>query len=68
MGTPRIWARSRREEESGPTLRHSFVGHLLVHGTPINYLSRRLGHSSIQTTLIYLEPMPDPTESLADVP
>ena len=30
----------------------------------INYLSRWLGHSSIQTTLIYLEIVPDPTGSL----
>ena len=26
-----------------------------MNGIPINYLSRWLGHSSIQTTLIYLE-------------
>ena len=31
----------------------------------INYLSRWLGHSSIQTTLIYLELVPDPTGNLA---
>ena len=31
-------------------------------------LSRWLGHSSIQTTLIYLELVPDPTGSLATVP
>ena len=37
------------------TLRHSCARHLLMHGIPINYLSRWLGHSSIQTTLIYLE-------------
>ena len=40
---------------SNHTLRHSYARHLLVHGIPINYLSRWLGHSSIQTTLIYLE-------------
>ena len=34
----------------------------------INYLSRWLGHSSVQTTLIYLELVPGPTESLAMVP
>ena len=50
------------------TLRHSYARHLLVHGIPINYLSRWLGHSSIQTTLIYLELVPDPTGSLAAVP
>ena len=41
------------------TLRHSYARHLLVNGIPINYLSRWLGHSSIQTTLIYLELVPD---------
>ena len=50
------------------TLRHSYARHLLMNGNPINYLSRWLGHSSIQTTLIYLELVPDPTRSLASVP
>lgn len=50
------------------TLRHSFARHLLMHGIPINYLSRWLGHSSIQTTLIYLELVPDPAGSLAAIP
>ena len=50
------------------TLRHSYARHLLTNGIPINYLSRWLGHSSIQTTLIYLELVPDPTGSLAMVP
>ena len=68
----------RRAEELGAllpgrrvgthTLRHSCARHLLMHGIPINYLSRWLGHSSIQTTLIYLELVPDPTGSLASVP
>ena len=49
-------------------LRHSYARHLLMNGIPINYLSRWLGHSSIQTTLIYLELVPDPTGSLAAVP
>ena len=53
---------------SNHTLRHSYARHLLVHGIPINYLSRWLGHSSIQTTLIYLDLVPDPTGSLAAVP
>ena len=35
---------------------------------PVNYLSRWLGHSSIQTALIYLELVPDPTGSLALAP
>ena len=50
------------------TLRHSYARHLLMNGIPINYLSRWLGHSSIKTTLIYLELVPDPTGSLAMVP
>ena len=53
---------------SNHTLRHSYARHLLMNGIPINYLSRWLGHSSIQTTLIYLELVPDPTGSLAAVP
>ena len=65
----------RRAEELGaiapgkrtgdPTLRHSYARHLLMTAIPIDYLSRWLGHSSIQTTLIYLELVPDPTGSLA---
>ena len=47
------------------TFRHSYARHLLMNGVPINYLSRWLGHSSIQTALIYLELVPDPTGSLA---
>ena len=50
------------------TLRHSYARHLLMNGIPINYLSKWLGHSSIQTTLIYLELVPDPSGSLATVP
>ena len=50
------------------TLRHSYARHLLMNGIPFNYLSRWLGHSSIQTTLIYLELVPDPTGNLAMVP
>ena len=53
---------------SNHTLRHSYARHLLTSGIPINYLSRWLGHSTIQTTLVYLELVPDPTGSLAAVP
>ena len=56
------------KQVSTHTLRHSYARHLLLNGIPINYLSRWLGHSSIQTTLIYLELIPDPTGSLAMVP
>ena len=50
------------------TLRHSYARHLLMNGIPINYLSSWLGHSSNQTTLIYLELVPDPRGSLVSVP
>ena len=68
----------KRAEDLGPTapgnrvgthtLRHSYARHLLMNNFPFNYLSRWLGHSSIQTILIYLELVPDPTDSLAAVP
>lgn len=50
------------------TLRHSYARHLLVSGIPINYVSRWLGHSTLATTLVYLELVPDPSGSLATVP
>ena len=50
------------------TFRHSCARHLLLHGVPINYLSRWLGHRSISTTLIYLELVPGPSGRLATVP
>ena len=53
---------------SDHTLRHSYARHPLTSGIPINCLSRWLGHSSNQTTLIYLELVPDLTGSLAMVP
>ena len=40
-------------EVSTHTFRHSYAKHLLMNCIPINYLSRWLGHNSIQTTLIY---------------
>lgn len=39
-----------------------------MNGIPLNYLSRWLGHSKIETTLVYLELVPDPTGRLAAVP
>ena len=34
------------------TFRHSYARHLLMHGIPINHLSRWLGHASITLTLV----------------
>ena len=50
------------------TLRHSYGRHLLLNGIPLNHLSRWLCHSKIETTLIYLDLVPDTTGSLVDVP
>ena len=44
---------------SNHTLRHSYARHLLTSRIQINYLSRWLGRSSVQTTLIYLELLPE---------
>ena len=49
------------------TLRHSAARHWLSSGIPINVVSRWLGHSSLQTTLIYLEILPDPLGEMGRV-
>ena len=50
------------------TLRHSYARHLLMSGVGINYVSKWLGHASIKPTLIYLEVVPDPADSLETGP
>ncbi len=50
------------------TLRHSAARHWLVNRVPINYVQRWLGHASMQTTLIYLEIVPDQLGLMAEVP
>ena len=49
------------------TLRHSAARHWLASGVPINVVSRWLGHASLQTTLVYLEILPDPTGYMKQV-
>jgi len=61
----------RRAEELGSispgrrvgthTLRHSAARHWLESGVPINHVSKWLGHASLQSTLVYLEILPDPS-------
>ena len=50
------------------TLRHSAARHWLASGIPINVVSRWLGHASLQTTLVYLEVLPDPLGEMDRVP
>ena len=50
------------------TFRHSAARHWLASAVPINVVSRWLGHSSLQTTLVYLEIMPDPLGDIQRVP
>ena len=44
------------------TLRHSAARHWLGNGVPINQVSVWLGHANLQTTLIYLQIIPDPRQ------
>ena len=45
---------------SNHTLRHSAARHWLASGIPINTVSVWLGHAHLQTTLVYLQILPDP--------
>ncbi|MDP2129235.1 MAG: tyrosine-type recombinase/integrase [Pseudohongiella sp.] len=38
---------------SAHTFRHSFAIHLMLHGRPLKYISKLLGHKSIDSTEIY---------------
>ena len=53
---------------SSHTLRHSYGRHLLAHGIPLNVLSRWMGHASINTTLIYVQLLPDPAGTMREIP
>lgn len=50
------------------TFRHSAARHWLASGIPINVVQRWLGHSSMQTTLVYLKILPDPLGDMGRVP
>ncbi len=50
------------------TLRHSAARHWLANGVPINVVQGWLGHANLQTTLIYLQILPDPTGYMDRVP
>ena len=56
------------KQVSTHTLRHSAARHWLANGVQINVVQRWLGHASLQTTLIYLEILPDPRGDMERVP
>lgn len=50
------------------TMRHGAARHWLDNDVPINRVSLWLGHSDVKTTMIYLALLPDPGDSMADIP
>lgn len=50
------------------TLRHSAARHWLLNNVPINVVSKWLGHSQLQTTMVYLELVADPGGFMERVP
>ena len=50
------------------TFRHSYARRLLMHGIPINRLSRWLAHASITPSLVFPELVPYLNGRLAAVP
>jgi len=50
------------------TLRHSAARYWLMNGVPINVVSHWLGHSNLQTTMIYLQLVSDPGGFMERVP
>ena len=52
---------------SNHTLRHSAARHWLASGIPINVVSNWLGHARLETTLIYLQILPDPNNLMDSV-
>ena len=50
------------------TFQHSFARHCLANGVLITDLQHWLGHADLETTLIYLQTVPDPRRTLEGVP